>query len=178
MTTPIVNWENIYMFDQLSIGTENGQTVYFPDTTSNRVYESRFLSYQSKHRYIKTGVEFFFLVNYNEFLISLELQPNYMFGGDVKQRFTVDDDRSRSRTRYRDDPDFYNFRRFNMLTDLRLQYGWVVVSAGLELLPMFRKDKGPDIQKTFFSIGLTIPPSWTYDTETAAEKLEKLEFEM
>ena len=136
------------------------------------------MSFQSKHRFIKTGAQFFFLLNRNEFLVSLELQPNFLIGGDVKQRYTQDGDRTQSRIRYKDDADFYNFRRFNLLTDLRIQYGWLVASAGIEALPMFREGLGPDLRKAFFSIGLTIPPSMQFEPTKALEKLDKLEFDM
>ena len=178
MATPMVNWENIYMYDQLTIGKEAGITKYYSDDSPERTYESKFLSYQSRHRFIKTGAQFFYLLNYNEFLISFEIQPNYMIGGNVKHRFTEDDKRTTSNIRYKDDPDYFNLRRFNILSDLRIQYSYFVVSAGLELLPMFRDEKGPNIQKTFFSIGATLPPSMLYDRKKAVEKFEKMEFEM
>ena len=96
----------------------------------------------------------------------------------MKHRFTEDGKRTTSNIKYKDDPDYFNFRRFNVLSDLRIQYSYFVISAGMELLPMFRDGKGPDIQKTFFSIGATLPPSMLYDRENAVEQLEKIEFEM
>lgn len=178
MTTPIVNWETIYMDDELTIGKSNGVSYYYSDTNSTRIYESQFLTYKSRHRYIKAGAQFFFLLNYNKFLLSLEVQPNYMIGGNVKHKFTENDKRTTDRIRYKDDPDYYNFRRFNVLSDLRLQYSWFVVSAGMEWLPMFKKDLGPDVTKTFFSFGIAIPASMQYNKTEAIQKIEKREFEM
>jgi hypothetical protein len=178
MATPIVNWETIYMDDELTIGKQNDKTYYYSDTNSTRIYESKFLTYKSRHRYIKAGAQFFLLVNYNKFLISLEIQPNYMIGGNVKHKFTEDGSRTTDRIRYKDDADYYNFRRFNVLSDLRLQYSWFVISAGMEWLPMFKKDLGPDITKTFFSFGIAIPPSMQYNKTEAIQKIEKREFDM
>lgn len=178
MATPLVNWESIYMDDKLTIGQDDDKTYYYSDTNSTRIYASKFLTYKSRHRYIKTGAQFFFLLNYNKFLLSFELQPNYMIGGNVKHKFSENGSRTSERIRYKDNPDFFHFRRFNVLTDLRLQYSWFVVSAGMEWLPMFKKDLGPHLTKTFFSFGLAIPPSMQYKKMETIQKLEKREFEM
>ncbi len=157
--TPSLSYENIYMNDQLTIQMDStGVASYQTDDNPDRTYEKKFLSYQSKHRFVNIGAMLKGEVYFNSISIGVGIKPTYMIGGNVKLRYTEGDERQKTTIRYKDN-DYFNLNRFQMLGVVTLQVSYLKLNFGRELMPMFQENLGPSIFKNYVSFDFAMPLS-------------------
>lgn len=151
-----VDWENIYMNNQLGIAETNGITSFPPNMDANKMFERQWFSYQSKHRYVNVVASFGLQAYYNLWMVGFTVGPKYMTHGNVKLRYTEGGEKVKDVFSYKDNENFYNFNRLQGEVNFQVQYSYFIASFGTELLPVFKDGLGPDLRKQYFSFGLTL----------------------
>jgi hypothetical protein len=158
---PAMKWDWYNFKKNLVIERQNGFTSFAEDPDINHNYSTKAFTttsmMQSSTFYMPVNL-FLWTKKLKGVLFAPGAYAEYLVGGKFKRKFSDNGSPAYIKDKYKDNPDFFGFQRFQFGLCGHVSYKFITVYGLYSLTPLFKPGEGIDVYK--YNIGIWVNFFW------------------
>lgn len=158
--TSIIHFEPGFSFTRFNfknklIPSSDGNELSFSqDNNPNNTYNNNLFSSASAFQISSISGRIIYSYRIKSFKLSAGIHGKYIIGGSFLRKFRSNGNKIKTKYKFKDDPEYYYFNRFQYGLLLGASYKWLTIYGSYNLSTLIEEGKGPTLRMYHFGVFL------------------------